>query len=82
MRIDDRVRGTREWQRARELLVGEFHDDEDRENPAVEIAAPQMRQRAGRHHAVQRAGRTDVPVDFGIEEPQPGAHRQRGDRNR
>ena len=58
------LRGARERHRAGELLVGKFRDDEHRENPAVEVAAPQVRQRPGRHHAVQRARRADIPVEL------------------
>ena len=56
--------GARKWHRTGELLVGQFHDDERGEDPAVEIAPPQMRQRAGRHHAMQCTRGADVPLDL------------------
>ena len=65
-----------------DLLVGNFADDENREDPAVEVATPQVRDGAGRHDAVQRAGSADIPLQFGIREPQPETDRERRNRNR
>jgi hypothetical protein len=71
MCVDDGVAGSRERHRARVLLIGQFRDDEDREDPAVEVATPQVRERARRHDAVQRARSADIPVELGIEPPEP-----------
>ncbi len=74
---------TREWQRARELFVAKFRHDEHRENPAVEIAAPQMRDacRPSSRRAARRTRRRTT-ASSGFAEPQARAHRERGTANR
>src|SRR5687768_17999381 len=51
-------------------------DDECREDPTVEVAPLQVRERAGRHHAVQCARGTDVPLHLRVEPPKSGADRK------
>jgi hypothetical protein len=47
MSVDNGARRAGEWQRARRLLVGNFAHDENRENPPVQVATPQVRDGAG-----------------------------------
>src|SRR4051794_19416971 len=53
MRIDDRIHRARERQRARGLFEAQLPHDENCEDPAVEVATPQVRDGARRHDAVQ-----------------------------
>src|SRR5262245_22766487 len=51
--IDHGLPGILERHRAGDLLVGEFGNQEGGEDPGVEVAPPQMRQRACGHDAMQ-----------------------------
>src|SRR5262245_28312276 len=75
MRIDDGVCSAGEWQRTSKLFVRQLADDEDGEDPAIQVAPPQVCDRAGHHDAVQRSGSADAPVELRIGEPEPQADR-------